>query len=182
MRLLVPLFVALGALALASCEDTPAATTSPVRLGKMSVEEFRAEPSYAIWFDPTYQGFPGTAAPDVARFNANVEQIRAAFDADHHSVMMIVKPTCSCANTKQYMPQVLRTLDAAGIPHEKIEIWVTDSHMGGFDSIKNTHNPEITVAPTFMVMKDGVEKGRIADKPADGSQVDIELARYFQVP
>jgi hypothetical protein len=170
--------LALGAL---GCQDTVTSTTDTT-LGKISVEQFRAEPRYSVWFTPGYDAYPASTAQAQATFAQNVETIRNAFDSTRHSILMIVKPTCSCQKTQQTMPQVLKVLDAAGVPHSKIEIYVTDSRMAGFDDIKAHHEPAITTAPTFIVMKDGAEKGRIVENPSDGTTVEQMLAPFFAAP
>lgn len=169
------------ALLVASCDDTPTATTDQ-HLGKVAVDDFLADPRYSVWFDLGYGAYPGTDAAAKARFDASVETIRTSFDPSQHSILMVVKPTCSCQKTQQTMPQVLRVLDAAGVPHERIDIWITDARLAGFDEIKATHTPAITDAPTFIVMKNGVEKGRIEDGPTAGKSVEEELAPFFAAP
>jgi hypothetical protein len=178
---LLLLSLCLMALTIAACEDTPT-TTVDERLGKMTVDQFRGDPAYSIWFDQGYDGYPGSDAAAVARFDDKVTAIRSAFDASRHKVIMVVKPSCSCQKTQQTMPQVLKTLDAAGIPHDNVEIWITDARMAGIDEIKGTHQPAITSAPTFIVVKDGVEKGRIQDTPEEGKTVEEQLAPYFAAP
>jgi hypothetical protein len=178
---LLLLSLCLLALTVAACEDAPT-TTADQRLGKMTVEQFRTDPGYSIWFDQGYDAYPGTDAAATARFDDKVAAIRSAFDASRHQVIMVVKPTCSCQKTQQTMPQVLKTLDAAGIPHANIDIWITDARMAGIDEIKNTHQPTIIDAPTFIVVKDGVEKGRIQDTPESGTTVEEMLAPFFAAP
>lgn len=169
------------ALTVAACEDAPT-TTADERLGKMTVDQFRADPGYSIWFDQGYDAYPGNEAGAQVRFDEKVAAIRGAFDASRHTVIMVVKPSCSCQKTQQTMPQVLKTLDAAGIPHANMEVWITDARMSGIDAIKTTHQPAITDAPTFIVTKDGVEKGRIQDTPESGTTVEEILAPFFAAP
>lgn len=178
MRMPLLLTLCLLALTVAACDDAPT-TTVDQRLGKMSVEQFRADPGYSIWFDQGYDAYPGTAGDARVRFDEKVAAIRASFDPTRHSVIMVVKPSCSCQKTQQTMPAVLKTLDAAGVPHSKIEVWITDARMAGIDEIRGTHQPTITDAPTFIVSKDGVEKGRIEDLPEAGKTVEEMLAPFF---
>ena len=178
---LLLLTLSILALTIGACQDSPT-TPADQRLGRMTVNEFRADPGYSIWFDLGYDAYPGTAAGAQARFDQHVATIRSAFDSSRHEILMVVKPTCSCQKTQQTMPQVLKVLDAAGVPHSKVNIWITDARLAGFDSLKTTHTPAISSAPTFIVMKDGVEKGRITDAPASGKTVEEELAPLFAAP
>jgi hypothetical protein len=173
--------VCLLALSVAACEDAPT-TTPEQQLGKVSVEQFLAEPRYSVWFNTGYDAYPAADAQSQARFNDEVAAIRSSFDSSRHSVVMIVKPTCSCQKTQHTMPMVLKTLDAAGVPHSKVEIWITDARLAGFDQLKSTHTPAITDAPTFIVLKDGVEKGRIEDYPEEGKTVEEMMAPFFAAP
>jgi hypothetical protein len=178
---LLLLSLCLLALTVVACEDTPT-TTPDTQLGKITVDEFLAEPRYSVWFSSGYDAYPAASPQSQALFADKVAAIRSSFDSSRHSILMIVKPTCSCQKTQQTMPQVLKVLDAAGVPHSKIDIWITDSRLAGFDEIKATHQPAITDAPTFIVMKDGVEKGRIEDNPETGVTVEEMLAPYFAAP
>src|SRR5688572_30640660 len=78
-------------LTLSACEDTPVSTTT--RVGKMTVEEFRADRGFATWFDHAYAAYPAPA--EKATFDSNVASIKAALDSSH-SVLMVVKPSCTC--------------------------------------------------------------------------------------
>lgn len=175
------LFLSLSFLALtiSSCDDAPTATST--RVGKMTVDEFRADRAFATWFDHSYEAYPGTTPTAQASFNNSVATIVSALDASH-SFLMVVKPSCTCQKTQQTMPAVLKVLDAAQFPHERVQIWVTDAHLTGFDEIKNTHTPAISDAPTFIVMKGGIEKGRITGVPTDGRSVEEILAPFFAAP
>ncbi|MBC8146248.1 MAG: hypothetical protein H7X80_11740 [bacterium] len=160
-----------------ACEDSPTSTST--RVGKMTVEEFRADLAFATWFDHSYTAYP---TPDAqATFTSNVASIKSALDTSH-SFLMVVKPSCTCERTQQTMPAVLKVLDEAGFPHSKIDIYVTDARLAGFDAVKNTHAPAITDAPVFIVMKGGVEKGRISDIPTNGQTVEQVLSSYFAAP
>ena len=180
MRKPILLSLSLLALLISACEDTPTSTTTP--LGKVTVNEFVSDVRYSSWYPHSYEAYPGTDATAVQRFDNNVAAIRAAFDPALHSIVMVVSPTCSCKKTQQTMPQVMKVLDAAGVPHDKVQIWISDTRLAGIDELKSTHTPEITASPVFIVMKNGVEKGRIQDYPEAGKSVEEVFAGFFAAP
>jgi hypothetical protein len=162
------------ALALAACDNTPTTTTS-VELGRTTVEKIQANTGYATWYDPGYNSYPSDTYK--ATFEQEVALIKANMDSSTDKVVMVIKPTCSCQKTQMYFPQAMKTLDAAGFPRQNIEVWVTDARLNGIDSLKTARN--ISAAPSFIVLKNGVEKGRIIEDPTFGSTVDKDLALYF---
>ena len=180
MRRSFLLSLSLMALLLSACEDTPTSSTAP--LGKVTVAEFVGDVRYSSWFPHSYEAYPGTDAAAQARFTNNVAVIRTAFDSTQHSIVMVVSPTCSCQKTQQTMPQVMKVIDAAGVPHNRVEIWITDTRLAGIDALKSTHTPPITASPVFIVMKGNVEKGRIQDYPDEGKSVEEMFASFFAAP
>lgn len=175
------LTVALCALALlvASCSDTPT-TTSDTRLGKMTLDEFTANQSYSVWFNTGYQSYPDPqSTTQQARFDTAVAKLSKEFDSTY-SVLMVLKPTCSCQKTQLYMPQVVRALDAAGFPRKNITVYVTDNRFAGIDDIKTKYG--LADAPVFIVLRGDVEKGRIYLMPSTGSTIEEDLASIFAKP
>jgi hypothetical protein len=160
------------ALALAACDDTPTTTTS-VELGRTTVDKIQANTRYATWYEPGYASYPSNDYKPV--FEQEVGLIKANMDST--KVVMVIKPTCSCQKTQMYFPQAMKTLDAAGFPRENIEVWVTDARLNGIDSLKAALS--ISAAPTFVVIKNGVVKGKMIEDPQFGSTVDKDLALYF---
>ena len=162
-------------LLMSACTDS---TTEPtVNLGETTLEEFYENPGYMAWFEPIYNTYP---SEDVDGFNAAVARIsnQLASEENDYTMVMVLKPNCGCQHTQREMPRVMKTLDEAGFPHEDIQLWVTDRPLNGIDEIKDTYN--ITVAPTFLVLKDGAEMGRIeVEEASEGSGISTDLASIF---
>lgn len=175
-RILLPL-VALVALALHGCTDAPTTTTT-APLGQITMDEFMGNSSYQVWYQTGYNAYPD--AGNTASFDSAVAIIRANFDSTQHSVVMAVKPNCGCQTTQLWMPRVMRALDAAGVPHSRINIYLTDNRLAGIDSVKNQYS--IVVAPSFVVVKNGIAKGRINEAPPASRTVEQELADAFAKP
>ncbi len=168
--------VAATALTLAACTDTP--TTSTVPLGKTSLDDFFANDAWNSWFQTNYDTYP--EASDQAVYDQYVQQISASIDSSSHEVIMVVKPSCGCQETRLWMPRVMKVLDAAGFPRSNYELYVTDASLEGIDSVKAAYT--IGDAPTFLVLKNGVVKGRIVGSPDAGKRIEQELADIFSAP
>ncbi len=177
MRSLFALSLALFALLAASCTDSPTSTTS-IDLGQTTLDNFLKNSAYRSWYETGYNAYP--AASEKARFDSAVAIIQSNFDPATHTVVMAVKPNCGCQNTQLWMPRVMRTLEAAGVPLDHIGIFITDSRLAGIDSIKAKYT--IRDAPTFIVLKSDIEKGRIEVAPLADQAVEQALASFFVRP
>lgn len=176
MKRLLPLLL-LPLVTLFSCTDSTAPTTTAV-LGPISVAAFEADQNYQVWYQTGFGAYPD--ASGRASFDSAVAIIRANFDSTQHTVVMAIKPNCGCQTTQLWMPRVMRALDAAGVPDSRINIYLTDNRLAGIDSIKSQYS--IVVAPSFVVVKNGVAKGRINEMPPGGRTVEQELADAFVKP
>jgi len=175
-RTLLALF-ALAALAVHGCSDATTPTTQ-APLGEITMEEFLGNSNYQVWYQTGYNAYPDAASRPS--FDSAVAIIRSSFDSTQHSVVMAVKPNCGCQTTQLWMPRVMRALDAAGVPHSRIRIFLTDNRLAGIDSVKNAY--KIVVAPSFVVVKNGTDKGRINEMPPSNRTVEQELADCFAKP
>lgn len=168
--LILPLFVT-------SCTDS---TTEPtVVLGKTTLADFLSNVGYRVWYDPGYENFPEVA--DQADFDAAVAIIAARINGAEgtYNAILVTKPNCGCQHTQREMPKVMKTLDAAGLPQENVDVWITDTRLAGIGDLTADH--AIDVAPTFLITKDGVELGRIEinDDATDGAEIATRLATIF---
>ena len=176
MRPFVTLALCAIALMLASCNDTPTSTT-PTNYGKTTVDEFLKNTAYAAWYQTGYESYP--MAEGKASFDNFVSTIKSSFDPAQHMVVMVVKPNCGCQTTQTWMPKVMKTLDAAGVPHENVIIYVTDARLTGVDQdAKTKYN--ITEAPMFIVTKGSTVEGAIMPSlVANQPPVEVDLASFF---
>jgi hypothetical protein len=159
-----------------ACTDTPTSTVNTT-LGETTIEAIKANTGY-VWYQTGYDAYPD--ANSQTAFQQQVDLIKANLDTANHSVIMVIKPTCSCQKTQIYFPQAMKALDAAGFPHDRIKIYITDARMAGIDDIKTKYN--VSAAPTFIVLKNDVDKGRLVEDPATGKSVEQTLADAFAQP
>lgn len=173
-RLILPLLVI--PFLFGACTDDTVAPT--VQLGETTLAEFLENPGYQTWYTPGYESYP--ASSDAVAYQTAVDAIAAKLGSAEGSwkVLLVVKPNCGCQHTQREMPRVMKTLDDAGLPHEQVEVWITDTRLAGIDEIKNTYG--IVEAPTFLVLKNGTETGRVEISEATtGAEISTDLAAAF---
>lgn len=171
----------LAAATFAACSDSPTTTTTQLG-GPITIEKFQENAAY-VWYQTGYDAYP--EAGQEAAFNTAVNTIKAALsnEANNYEVLMVLKPNCSCQHTQTQMPRVMKTLDQAGFPHEDIELYLTDTRLAGIDDIKTMYGiDDSDQVPTFIVLRNGQELGRIEQGPASGSTIENELAQIFSLP
>ncbi len=167
------------ALLIASCSDSPTSTITDTGLGVITIEDMQKNAAYRSWYETGYNAYP--AAADQAAFSGFVDVIKNSFDPAQHSVVMAVKPNCGCQTTQMWMPRVMKVLDAAGVPHDKVMIYITDARLNGIDdAVKSKY--KIEDAPTFIVLKNDQVAGRINVNPPAGTTVEQVLADAFAKP
>lgn len=85
-----------------------------------------------------------------------------------------------CGDSKREVPHMIKIMEAAGYPLEKVEIFAVD---GRKEFIKTTPDGEarqqnIVRVPTLIFLKNGEEVNRIIEKPVENLEKDI--ARIVQ--
>lgn len=131
-------------LVLASLLGIGCTTTDPSGQAQMiSLQELTESPGYA-WFPAEMATFTPRAP--------YVEQVATNFNNASTKVCVFVRPSCSCTGTQKLFPQVIKTLMAAGVNMENVEIWsmrsTTDTH---------PYQSEVTITdlPTIWVLRNG---------------------------
>ncbi len=78
-----------------------------------------------------------------------------------------------CLLCKEYLPHLLKTLEAAGNPKITVEyIGTSEDHQRPADLLKKYH---ADATPTFLVLQGGKEVGRIVEEPDDTVERDLAL-------
>ncbi len=107
------LFVLMLALFI-SCSDS---TTEPVdkTATKVSVDDLKSQPGFE-----TFQTSYNTYTPDVEY----VDSLKSVFKSSDDQFYFYLKMDCQCNATTKLFPRMMKTLDAAGINHENINLYV----------------------------------------------------------
>jgi thiol-disulfide isomerase/thioredoxin len=96
----------------------------------------------------------------------------SAFQKNSSKFQMVVFAGTWCEDTQNLLPVFYRLVDKSGYPDSSITLIGVDREK---TTLYNLHNAfHITDVPTFIVMKDGKEIGRIVEYGKYG-QIDKEL-------
>lgn len=181
MRILQVLALALVLPALfTACNSGTPSTVQTDLGGPYSIDEFTANSGYYSWYKTGYDAYPAAESKDS--FDTAVAQIAAALNAGEgtYSMIMVTKPNCGCQHTQREMPRVMKTLETAGFSKENVDIYITDTRLAGIDDIKTKYNIQTSEeVPTFIILRDDVEIGRIEQGPSAESTIAKDLAAIF---
>lgn len=112
------------------------------------------------WFKDNYK---------LGRVDASAVE---AFKKNGSSIHMIVFGGTWCEDTQNLLPQFYRLADASGYADSSITLVGVDRNKKTLDNLSDAFH--ITNVPTFIVMKEGKEIGRVVEYGKYG-QIDKEL-------
>lgn len=95
-----------------------------------------------------------------------------AFKNNAANFSMVVFGGTWCHDTQNLLPVFYRLIDKSNFPENKITLIAVDRAKTATDDLDKTYH--ITNVPTFIVMKDGKEIGRVVEYGKEG-QIDKEL-------
>lgn len=94
-------------------------------------------------------------------------EVTQAYSANKDSVNIIVFGGTWCDDTKNLLPKFLAATDAAGFPENHITLIGVDRNKKTFYNLTDAF--AVTNVPTFIVMKNGKEIGRVVEYGKIGS-------------
>ena len=99
---------------LISCSDS---TTDPVdkTATKVTVEDLTTQPGFE-----TYETSYNTYIPDTDY----VDSLMSVYNSSDDQFYFYLKMDCQCNATTKLFPRMMKTLDAAGINHENINLYI----------------------------------------------------------
>lgn len=156
-RLLV---VAITAVLLGSCSPVPDTARN-------------AEPSYVVGVveraylsDPAWPAF--TAVYDTTRIEAQyIEMIRATYQGEEFLVFF----GAWCGDSMRDLPRFLKIADQTGFPPARVTLYSLDRTKKSPDGLTERYG--IQYVPTFIVLKDSAEVGRITEFPRVSVEADL---------
>jgi len=162
MQKIITLFIAslLTAAAWAQpAEVSKDASGNKIVRGFMTQKDLATDSAFQ-WFATNQKGFtPQTAA---------VEAFKNAKDSIH----ILAFGGTWCDDTKYLLPKFFALADAAGFPQERITMLGVDRNKKTVNHLSEAFN--VTLVPTFIVLKNGKEIGRVVEYGKYG-MVDKEL-------
>ncbi len=137
-------------------------TGDPILVGLSNREGFQAEP-YKVWFNESYQNYEVDAA--------TLEEIKKKIS--DIEIMLFMGTWCS--DSQREVPRFYKILDYLKFKEKKLKVINLDNHP---DQRKTSPQGEevgmnIEYVPTFIVFKDGQEKGRIIEHPIESLEKDL---------
>jgi thiol-disulfide isomerase/thioredoxin len=98
-------------------------------------------------------------------FKPNAEAV-AALKANKESVYILAFGGTWCDDTKQVLPKMMATFQAAGLAPDHVTLLGVDRKKETIQNLSGIFH--ITNVPTFIVLKDGKEVGRIVEYGTTG--------------
>lgn len=112
------------------------------------------------WYDSGYKAY----LPDAA----TVAALNKTFPQD---AKLLVFGGSWCSDTQYLLPQFFKTTDQAGIPNEAIQLYFLDEQKQSPGKLEQVHN--VTHVPTFILLVNGKEKGRIVESVQQSVEKDL---------
>lgn len=153
----------LFAFALLSAAVCDLSAQSPILLGQCTRDSLQQAP-HREWFQKNYDEY----APDVSAIESLKNIIRKGFEVE------IFFGTW-CGDTRRELPRFIKILDLAGWDQSRVRYIAVDSALPAYKQSPGgeTLNKGIYRVPTFIIMKNGKEIGRIVEHPVESLEADL---------
>lgn len=117
---------------------------------------------YSAWFHPGYQRYQPN--PEV------IKQLRQYLLVPGE-LSIVAYMGSWCEDSQREVPHFFKVLDLAGYPLNKLQIISLREDKTGPNGEEKTYN--VVSVPTFLVLKDGKEMGRIVEMPLKTIEADL---------
>ncbi|MGA7161507.1 MAG: thioredoxin family protein [Bacteroidota bacterium] len=129
-----------------------------ILIGRISPSLLDSDSSFQ-WYRQNYASF----TPD----SASIVFLSSAA----RNIHFIVFGGTWCGDTKRDLPKFFKTMSLAHIPEANIELYGVDRLKKSSDGLAEKYH--LTNVPTFIVLTDGKEIGRIVEEPTVGIEFDL---------
>ena len=146
-----------------SVEVTKEANGTKILKGFVNKTDIATDTSFA-WYAQNRQGY----TPDAGALQA--------FKNNKDSIHILAFGGTWCGDTKSLLPKFYALTEAAGFPEERITLLGVDRSKKTVHGLEKAFN--VTRVPTFIVLKDGKEIGRVVEYGKYG-MVDKELGEII---
>ncbi|MFC5271000.1 thioredoxin family protein [Adhaeribacter terreus] len=134
------------------------AQTAPL-LGTTDAKLLTLE-STCTWFNPTYASYQ----PDAS----TIAELNKALSKD---ATFLVFGGMWCSDTQNLLPKFFKTLEAAGIPQSSVKLYLVDEQKNSPDKLEKQYG--VNNVPTFIIMQNGEEKGRVVENVRQSIEADL---------
>lgn len=116
------------------------------------------------WFEKGYRDYhPDETA--IARLKAKLPAYR-----------ILIFAGTWCPDTQRILPGFYKAIDEAGYPRENTSLYLLDKKRHSAERLEEKY--QVHSVPSFIILKNGEETGRIVENPKAGIEADLaELAR-----
>jgi thiol-disulfide isomerase/thioredoxin len=158
-------FFSCACFAQAQYESTPDPKHPKEKIFRGLINKYLIEnESGFAWFRNSKIGYK----PDTATLNA--------FEKTKSKVQFVIFGGTWCEDTQTILPKFFSLQEKAGVPDNIITLFGVNREKKALGSIADAFN--IKNVPTIIIMKDGVEKGRVVEYGKTGNW-DKELAQIL---
>ena len=152
-----------GAAAVAQQAEVTMEGSTKIIKGFISKKDLVTDSSF-IWFAENQKGY----VPE--------QHALQAFRANKDSINILAFGGTWCGDTKNILPKFFVLADAAGLSPDRITLLGVDRNKKTIQHLTDAFN--VTRVPTFIVLKNGVEIGRVVEYGKTG-QFDKELGEIL---
>ncbi len=135
---------------------TPSATELPILVGRVSRAEIENAP-----------GWEGLSVADYAPDEEALTALRKSGD----EIEVLVVLATWCPDSQRELPRFFRVVDDAGIDAARIQYVSVDRDKRDPDGIAAQW--KVQYVPTFIVLRDGADVGRIVERPNGTLEGDL---------
>ncbi len=132
---------------------------APLLIGKTDAL-LLTNPVTCTWYTPTYESYK----PDATA----IANLKKAIPAD---ATILVFGGMWCSDTQGLLPKFYKTIDAAGIPRKNVQLYLVDEQKNSPDKLEKQY--AVVSVPTFILMQNGQEKGRIVETVQQSMEADL---------
>ena len=140
-------------------------TDGMMLVGRQSQDQLQ-KPSYAQWYNPEYD-----------RYNIDTKTVEELKKNNLRNYDIIAFMGTWCSDSHREVPRFMKIMEAADYPQNKIDLIGVNRNMKSPDGEEIPY--QIKNVPTFIVMKNGKEIGRIVEYPESG-YMERDLLKIIQ--
>lgn len=144
-------------------QEVTSLTGEPILLGPINLEGLGKEP-YREWFTKEYNEY----RPDVITLDGIKNEVK-------NSEVLIFMGTW-CEDTQRELPRFFKILEHVGYRFNRVDMIAVDDHPDRYKQSPQREDEtwNIETIPTFILLQDGKEIGRIAEYPEDTLERDLK--------
>ena len=132
---------------------------APVITGKTDFSVLTNQAT-CTWYQPTFESYK----PDATA----VANLKKAVPQD---ATFLVFGGMWCSDTQNLLPKFFKTIEAAGVPAKNIQLYMVDEQKNSPDKLEKQY--AVISVPTFILMQNGKEKGRIVETVQQSIEADL---------